>query len=277
MRSTNQLLVIDFIKSITNDYIINKNQIELLIQDVLGCEKIDLYTNKDLAINNKQFHIISEFIERIKEGEPIQYILGKAPFYGRQFFITKDVLIPRFDTELIIDILNEHGPCNKLLEIGVGSGNISLTIAKENLANEIMATDISEKQLSIAEFNKKIICPNAKVEFIIDDFLKSNLCPNEKFDVIVSNPPYIPLSQIEYLDDLVKNHEPINALTDGSGGYRFYKKFALIGNVLVKENGFMLLEIGVDNKLECLYDIFNNYKIQVYKDLNQKPRVIKVF
>ena len=93
----------------------------------------------------------------------------------------------------------------------------------------------------------------------------------------MSNPPYIPLSKINQLDKLVRDYEPTNALTDGYEGYRFYEQFAIIGKNLLEENGFMLLQIGIDNKLESLYDIFSNYNIKVYNDLNNIPRVIKIY
>ena len=269
--------LVDFIKSNSSDQTDLKHQIELIIQNIARCERIDLYTNDDLNISEVQLQKISSQIVRIKEGNPIQYVLNSAPFYGRNFFVTEEVLIPRFDTELIIDILHQHGPCNQLLEIGVGSGNIAITIAEENLATNIIGTDIADNKISIANYNKKIICPNAQINFFVDDFFNSTLSSNQKFDIIVSNPPYIPISKINQLDKLVRDHEPTNALTDGHEGYRFYEQFAIIGKNLLEENGFMLLEIGIDNKLEYLYDIFSNYNIKVYDDLNNIPRVIKIY
>ena len=274
--STIKKSIIDFIKSYTSKNLDIKYEIELIFQDVLNCKKIDLYTNKNLSINNKEGQIIDDYIKRVKSGESVQYVLSKAPFYGRFFFVTQDVLIPRFDSELIIDILNQHETCDKLLEIGVGSGNLAVTIAAEQLANEIIATDISQKKIDIAIHNKKYICPDSKIKFIIDDFFNSRLCSNEKFDIIISNPPYIPQHQIVHLDNSVKNYEPIDALTDGYEGLNFYKQFALMGNDLLKENGFMLLEIGVDNNLDSLYNIFSMYDFKVYKDINKIPRVIKI-
>ena len=277
MGTTEPFSLINFIKSHSSDQKDLKHQIELIIQNIMGCEKIDLYTNDDLNISDAQLKKISSQVYRIKDGEPIQYVLNSAPFYGRNFFVTEQVLIPRFDTELIIDILNRNGLCNQLLEIGVGSGNVAITIAKENLAKNIIGTDISDKKISIANHNKNIICPDAQIKFIVDDFFNSMLSYDEKFDVIVSNPPYIPLSKINHLDRVVREHEPISALTDGEKGYRFYEQFAMIGKKLLNENGFMLLEIGIDNKLKYLYDIFSNYNIKVYDDLNNIPRVIKIY
>ena len=252
-----------------------KNAIELILQKVLKCNRIDLYTKTDLTPNKKQFQIISTYMNRLKKGEPIQYILNQAFFYGHSFFVDSNVLIPRFDTELIIEILKEHKKCIDLLEIGTGSGNIAITIFKENLAENILATDTCEEKVNIAKYNEQKVCPNSNISFIIDDFLNTKII--NKFDIIVSNPPYIPISQINQLDPLVKYHEPLSALSDGEDGYHFYRKFASYGRSILKEDGFMLLEIGVDNKLEKLYNIFSNYRIKVYKDINNISRVIKVY
>ena len=272
--------MIDLIKSNTNYFLENnipnaKLEVELIISNILKCNRIDLYTKINISINKKKMNIITNYTQRRVAGEPIQYILWNAPFYGNNFFVSKDVLIPRFDTELIIDILKKYPPSKKLLDVGTGSGNLAITIEKEKLAEHIIATDISKSQLDIAKYNQNNINPNSKINFIIDDFLLSKI--TETFNVIISNPPYIPIEEIHQLNDLVKNNEPLNALTDGNDGYLFYKKFASYGHTILKKNGFMLLEIGINNKLEELKRIFKNYNLEIFKDLNQIPRVIKVY
>jgi len=253
----------------------SKKQIELIIQKVLQCNRIDLYSKKDLMPNKKQLKLIESYIEGIKSGEPIQYILKEAPFYGRFFFVDKNVLIPRFDTELLIEILKSHRPFNNVLEIGTGSGNIAITIAEEGLGKNILATDISQEKLYIAKYNCNKISPKSKIKFIVDDFFNSQII--DKFDIIISNPPYIPKDEINNLDSLVKDHEPLDALTDKNDGYDFYRQFAINGRSILNPGGFMLLEIGVNNKLRELYNIFCDYNLEVFKDLNQIDRVIKVF
>ena len=272
--------MVEFIKSSINKILINnsynaKIEIELILQKVLACNRIDLYTKVNLVPNKEQLYIISDYIQRLQSGEPVQYILNQAPFYGSTFFVNKEVLIPRFDTELIIEVLKQNQPANDLLEIGTGSGNIAITIAKENLSDNILATDISEDKISIAKYNNQKITPKSNIKFIIDDFFNSTIV--EKFDVIVSNPPYIPKNKINTLDKLVKNNEPLNALSDDNDGYDFYRQFSSSGNRLLKKNGFMLLEIGVDNNLEKLEHIFSNYRLEVFKDLNKISRIIKIY
>ena len=261
--------VFDFIKLNTQNFIkhnINnaKLESELILCNLFNCDRINLYTDNNKNINHDQFIIISDYIKRRISGEPIQYILGNAHFYGSDFFVNKHVLIPRFDSELIIDILKKQPKANNLLEIGTGSGNLAITIAKEDLAKNIIATDISKNQL----------CPNLNIKLIVDDFLNSKI--NKKFDIIVSNPPYISKKEICGLDPLVKNNEPLNSLTDGNDGYDFYKQFALSGEKILNKHGFMLLEIGINNKLEILKKIFYNYNVEVFNDFNKISRVIKI-
>ena len=164
--------VFDFIK-INTQYFIKHNinnaklESELILCNLFNCDRIDLYTDNNKKINHDQFIIISDYIKRRISGEPIQYILGNAHFYGRDFFVNKHVLIPRFDSELIIDILKKQPKANNLLEIGTGSGNLAITIAKEDLAKNIIATDISKNQLKVAQYNKDQLCTNLNINVIV--------------------------------------------------------------------------------------------------------------
>jgi release factor glutamine methyltransferase len=251
-----------------------KFETELILCSLLQCDKIDLYT-KNQKISQKDCLIIESYIKRRIAGEPIQYILKNSYFYGRGFFVNENVLIPRFDSELIIDIAKKYGCVDNILDVGTGSGNLAITIAAENLAKNIVATDISKQIIKVAEYNKKKLCPEKNINFIIDDFLNSTI--NQQFDMIISNPPYIPKNEINKLDDIVKKYEPIKALTDGKDGYNFYKKFSVVGKKILKNNGVMLLEIGINNKINELKKIFCNYTIEIFKDLNDIPRVIKIY
>lgn len=264
--------------------IFNKNCIdnpklesELMISNIIKCKhRIDLYTKyHEKQLTKKQLNELEHYIQRRIEGEPIQYILNNASFYGHNFFVDNNVLIPRFDSELMIDILKNENQIKKLLEIGTGSGNLCITIAKENIADYIIATDISKDIINIAKHNKNKICPKSKIKFILDDLFNTKI--DDKFDAIISNPPYIPKIEINNLDQLVKNNEPINALTDYNDGYNFYKQFALIGKNKLNQNGFMLLEIGIDNDLKKMREIFSNYKFKYFNDLNKIPRIIKIY
>jgi len=271
---------LDFVKWNTQYFIKHKIcspklESELILCKLFKCKRIDLYTQCYNTINSQQLKVIENYINRRISGEPIQYILESALFYGRDFFVNKNVLIPRFDSEVIIDIIKKKSPINNLLEIGTGSGNLSITIAIENIANNIIATDISKEILEVARKNKKRLCPKLNINFILDNFLTTNI--NKKFDVIISNPPYIPKNEIKKLDDLVKDNEPLNALTDEKDGFTFYKQFALQGKKILKNNGFILLEIGINNTKKKLKSIFKDYQIEFFNDLNGIPRVIQIY
>ena len=251
-----------------------KSNIELILCSILCCKRIDLYTkNHNLSSNQKE--LVNQYIDRLTIGEPIQYILKRAPFYGQYFCVNNNVLIPRLDSELIIDIIKSMSPINNLLDVGTGSGNLAITAANENIANNIMATDISSSALKVAKYNHKKICPKKPIDFIRDDFKNCKI--NSRFNVIISNPPYIPLKKIKTIDAMVKDYEPLNALTDYDDGYTFYQEFALMGHKLLEDNGVMILEIGIDNNLGKLKKIFSKYTIEVFKDFNQIPRAIQLY
>ena len=271
--------ILDIIKS-NIQYLMSHNienaklEVELILCDVLKCDKIDLYI-KPPIINKSDYKIISDYINQRIDGEPIQYILGNSYFYGQKFLVNPHVLIPRFDSELIIELLTKHEYSNDLLDVGTGSGNLAITIITQNLAKNVIATDISNHQIDVAQYNKIQICPHSNIDFVIDNFLNSEL--DQKFDTIISNPPYIPKSEMNKLDDVVKNYEPSNALTDGGNGYIFYKQFAKLGPKLLKEDGVMFLEIGINNQIAHLKKIFKNYHIKIFNDLNNIPRVLKIY
>ena len=255
----------------------SKLESELMISNIIGCKnRINLYTQyDDKKLNPKQLKQLNNYIKRRISGEPIQYILNNASFYGRNFFVDNNVLIPRFDSELLIEILKKQHSINTLLEIGTGSGNLSITIMKENLAKSIISTDICKKKIDIAKYNAKQICGQINIEFIIDDFFNTTI--HNKFDAIISNPPYIPIKELEKLDNLVKNNEPLDSLTDYGDGYNFYQQFAIEGKKKLNKNGFILLEIGIDNHLKKIRDIFCDYKVEYFHDLNKIPRIIKIY
>jgi len=270
--------MLDFINEKINHYKNSKlenlkSNIELILCYILHCKRIDLYT-KDNKITPSQRNQADQYIDRLIMGEPIQYILKRAPFYGQYFFVNNNVLIPRLDSELIIDIIKKKSSISRLLDIGTGSGNLAITVANENIASDITATDISPDALKIAKYNHQQICPKKPITFIVDDFMNSTI--NNRFNVIISNPPYIPLKKIKKLDVMVKDHEPLKALTDYHDGYTFYQRFASVGHKLLEDNGIMILEIGIDNNLDQLKKIFSKYTIEVFKDFNQIPRVIQL-
>ena len=180
------------------------------------------------------------------------------------------MLIPRPETELIIQILKDKNKNGTFLEIGTGSGCISITLILENLTNNIIATDISKDALSIAKKNADN--HNVKdIDFKIHNFLETNI--HSTYDVIISNPPYIGISELENLQNEVKHYDPKIALTDNKDGLEFYRKFSEIGSALLNKNGLMLLELGGKHQVQAITEIFEK-KIIIYTSIMISKSVI---
>ena len=263
------------------DYFVSKGisnaklEVEWFLCHILDCQRIDLYVQFEQPLMKNELNQFKEFITRRIAGEPFQHILGKADFYGRDFKVNKHVLIPRPETEIIIELLKKRKKIESILEIGTGSGCISTTISLENLATSIIATDISKKALSIAEENlQKFKIQN--IDFKIHDFLQTDI--NSTFDVVVSNPPYIGSDEMNDLQKEVQDYDPKIALTDNNDGLSFYRRFAEIGASLLNENGFMLLEFGGAHQVEAITAIFEvqKFNVKFHNDLQGDPRVVQV-
>jgi len=263
------------------DYFISKNisnaklEVEWFLCHILDCQRIDLYVQFEQPIIKKELAQFKEFVTRRIMGEPFQHILGKAAFYGRDYKVNKNVLIPRPETEIIIELLKKKRGVESILEIGTGSGCIATTILLENLSTSIIATDISKDALSIAKENASQLSAN-KIDFKIHDFLKTNI--NSTFDVIVSNPPYIASDEMAGLQKEVRDYDPKIALTDNNDGLSFYRRFSEIGASLLNKNGFMLLEFGGAHQIEAIIDIFKSHPFDVkfHNDLQGDSRIIEV-
>ena len=212
-----------------------------------------------------------EILKKREEGVPLQYILGYEAFFGRNFNVLENVLIPRQDTEIsvevILNILKKYKIRN-MLEIGTGTGIVGITIDLESEV-EVTATDISDYAIKNAKINKDKL--DSKVKIIKSD-LFDNVC--EKYDLIYSNPPYIKTREIDKLQIEVKDHEPRLALDGGEDGLYFYKKIIREAPGYLNKNGFLIFEIGYD-ETEEIYKLMNyKFDLKVYKDLGNVDRVI---
>lgn len=218
-------------------------------------------------IEDKYFNIL----EKRREGYPLQYILACEDFYGRRFDVLEDVLIPRQDTELSIEVLLDIIKNNKIdnmLEIGCGTGIVSITIDLESDI-DVAGLDISPQAIKNTTINKNKFNSNIK---IIESDLFDKV--NDKFDIIYSNPPYIKTKEIENLQVEVREHEPRLALDGGEDGLVFYRKIVKESNNYLKENGFLVLEIGYDEGNEVLQLMKDKFDVKIYKDLNNFDRVV---
>lgn len=253
-------------------------EVEYIFSEVLSINKnmLNMSMGREITEENKN-KIREMLIARGKERKPLQYILGKWEFYGYPFIIDERALIPRSDTEILVEqckFLMLENKNAEILEIGVGSGAISIALAKELDSNvNILGVDISENALSLANENKKL----NKVLNV--DFIKSNLFSNvgdKKFDLIVSNPPYIDINEYQNLMPEVKKYEPKNALTDDKNGLSFYEKISAEAEKYLKENGYLAYEIGY-NQADEVSKILEKNKfdvVSIIKDYGGNNRVI---
>jgi len=252
-----------------------RREMEWFLCDVLDCQRIDLYIQFEDLLYKNDLIKLRQMVQRRLSGEPFQHILEKGSFYGRDFMVNNNVLIPRSETELLIERLQIRGKVNSLLDIGTGSGCIAITASLEKLAENIFATDHSQSALNVAKENmKKFSVTNIKM--IAHDFLQSRF--KSKFDVVISNPPYVAEDDIAGLQMEVRDYDPRSALTDNADGLSFYRRFAEQFDNLLKPGGNLILEFGENKQRDDIENIFieAGLKIEFFKDLQKKWRVVEV-
>ena len=263
------------------DYFVSKGisnaklEVEWFLCHILNYQRIDLYVQFEQPLMKDELAQFKEMVRRRIEGEPFQHILGKADFYGRDFIVNKHVLIPRAETEIIIELLKKRDAVESILEIGTGSGCIAITMSLENLTTSIIATDVSKEALNVAKENtQKFGVEN--IGFKVHDFLQTGI--NSTFDVVVSNPPYIGFDEMSGLQKEVQDYDPKIALTDNDDGLSFYRRFAELGTSLLNENGYMLLEFGGAHQVVAISEIFESHQFNVkfHNDLQGDPRIVEV-
>ena len=212
-------------------------------------------------------------LKKLEKNYPIQYLIGDVDFYGCKILVNKNVLIPRFETESLVDKLpryiKKYNFANpKIIDMGTGSGCISIFL-KKNIDCDVLAIDKSLKALKVAKKNAKLNNTDITFKHISIEKFKST----EKFDILVSNPPYIPND--EYVDDIVKNNEPNIALFGGSDGMYFYNEILSKANKILRDKNIILFEHSYSKKKEMLAlakKYFPKGKVEVIQDLNGKDR-----
>lgn len=250
---------------------------EKIIAWVLKMERLSLYMNYDRPLSKIERDEIKEMLTKRGTSKiPLQYIFGEEYFYGYSFFVDKRVLIPRPDTERLVEnvlelLKNVENP--KVVDIGTGSGAIAISIGKEREDALVLGVDISKAALEVSEINKsRNDAKNVK-------FKQSDLFDEiqfYEFDAVISNPPYIPMDEYKSLTSEVKEHEPQNALVAEDEGFYFYKKIAANAKKHLKTNGVIAFESGY-NQAQKIAEILKDEgynSINIFKDYNGIERVV---
>ncbi|MDB9698903.1 peptide chain release factor N(5)-glutamine methyltransferase [Candidatus Pelagibacter sp.] len=263
--------------------ILQKNKIanpqldsEILLSDSIKRDKKHIILNPKEVLSLEQLGKFKSLIERRKKGEPIAYLINKKEFWKDEFFVNKDVLIPRPDSEIIIEqVLKIYLKDVQLqvLDIGTGSGCILLSILKERSNFYGTGIDISKKSINISKFNAKQLNLTNRVKFFhssVDNF------NNGKYDIIVSNPPYIERLSLKYLERDVVNFEPKLALSGGFDGFSKIRKVINKASILIKKNGKFILEIGFNQKNKVIKILKEEgfYVNKAIKDYGNNDRCI---
>ncbi|MCL2235939.1 MAG: peptide chain release factor N(5)-glutamine methyltransferase [Defluviitaleaceae bacterium] len=254
---------------------IDGREADLLLMEIYGLTKTEILTAADREEKDWNWGCFKDAVSRRVLGEPLQYILGRWEFMGLKFEVTSDVLIPREDTEILVNaVLSGEKTGAKGLEIGLGSGCVSVSLTHHG-GLQMTGVDICPKALEVARNNMWDNCGiNAQKTFIISD-LFNGLTP-QKFDFIVSNPPYIPTKDIDGLDISVKEYEPTKALDGGADGLGFYDRIIKEAPHWLVEGGRIYFEIGYDQGEEVkniLQEVgFSN--VTIIKDLSDHDRVV---
>lgn len=252
-------------------------ELEILLCNVLNIERSFLKAHPEITLNTEQSIEFDRLLFRRKQHEPIAYLIGKKNFWDLNLLVTKDVLIPRSETELLVEKALEIIPtnsCANILELGTGSGAISLSLAKNRKNIIITATDISLAALNIAKSNAKNLNIN-NVNFVCCNWFDAISKLDCKFDLIISNPPYIGVNEINACNQEIF-YEPKLALFSGNNGLECLEKIIFSSSKFLKNHGYLLLEHGFNQakQLAHLLQLAGFYEIQSFKDLSGIDRIV---
>jgi len=248
---------------------------KMLLANFLEVNPLELLTILDKVVEEDKVNLYKNSLKALSENRPIQYVIGHVNFYGLKFKVNENVLIPRFETEELVESIKNYlekknitNP--KILDLGCGSGVIGLTLKHFFKDSEVTLVDVSKEALKVAEDNAKSL--KLDVNFIKSDWF-SNV-KVEDYDVIVSNPPYIMID--EEIEEIVKNNEPSLALYGGIDGLDCYRSILKDINKYLKDDYLIAFEIGYLEGKELVKNTIPNSKVTIKKDLSNKDRMLFV-
>ena len=254
------------------------NITDMCFEKIAGITKSDVIKNPDFSLSTIHFKNLEAALAELLLHKPIQYVLGEAWFYKLKFKVDESVLIPRPETEELVNEVFDfikYNSSKKIIDIGTGSGCIPITIKKEFPENIITAVDVDEKAIAIATQNATT--HHTEINFVQMNFLdKNNWNVFEKFDIVISNPPYIPIAEKELMDKNVISYEPHLALfVPDEQPLVFYKAIALFSKMHLAENGKIFMEVH-ENLAREVSDFFSQHQFQteIKKDIFEKERMV---
>lgn len=254
-----------------------KNTINIILEDIFNCSTVDIIKNNEIKLDITSIEkVINDIVEKLKNYEPIQYIVGQCKFLNCKILLNKNVLIPRQETEeMVYNLLKTDLNNKQIIDICSGSGCIGISIKKKYINANVTCIDIDKKTIALAKKNS--ILNNVKINFINEDIFNEKILSIRNFDILISNPPYIPESYKNSLEKKIVLHEPHIALfVKNENPLMFYERLKLIIENKMNTNGLFFIEIPDYFEKEII-TLFNRgllKKIRINKDLNNKSRWI---
>jgi release factor glutamine methyltransferase len=248
-----------------------------LLSHVIGKDRTFLLSHAEDSISENEAERFREVVERRAGGEPAQYIIGSQDFYGRTFRVTPAVLIPRPETELLIEaaleVLNADA---KICDVGTGSGCIAITLLCERNDARAVAIDVSEEALNIAQENASAQSVGTRIEFVRSDCFTALNPETDLFDLVLSNPPYVSAHMLPGLQREVRDHEPQIALSPGEDGLSVIRRLLNDSPRFLRENGYLIMEIGFDQGEAVQQLVAENVWVlkEIRPDLQCIPRIV---
>lgn len=254
-----------------------RRESQSLLSFILGKDRTFLITHAEDELDDASLRRFQDSVERRAAGEPLQYITGVQDFFGREFRVTPDVLIPRPETELLVEAALElAGPAEFICDVGTGSGCIAISLLCEMAEARVVAVDKSPAAIEAAKWNAENLSVSDRANFVISDCFEALDPECYQFDLVVSNPPYVSEAMIAGLQREVREHEPLIALSPGGDGLGVIRRLLQEAPAFLKERGHLIMEIGFDQG-EAVKELVDDdvwQLLEIKPDLQCIPRIV---